>query len=253
MAANRPISLVRCPQGRGQEMLLPEARHRHLRRACQARRRSARRTATIEDYLYVDDAAGCSPASRWGRSNSTAGAAAVDEVENPDRLVFDLDPDEGLDFDDGEEGGGAICKALLAEIGLTSFPMLSGGKGVHVVVPLDARADWPAVKDFAERFSRAHRRGRARALHRQHPQGPAQGPHLPRLAAQPARRDRGDALLRPRPRRRAGRGPDRLGRARRVSKAATTSRIRDADELLERASSKMLAGWGEAKQALPDA
>ena len=58
------------------------------------------------------------------------------------------------------------------------------------------------------------RRGRAGDVHRQHPQGPAQGPHLPRLAAQPARRDRGHALLRPRPRRRAGVGAGRLGGAR---------------------------------------
>ncbi|MDA4835688.1 flagellar biosynthesis anti-sigma factor FlgM, partial [Enterobacter hormaechei] len=43
----------------------------------------------------------------------------------------------------------------LAEIGLASFPLLSGGKGVHVVVPLTPQAEWPVVRDFAERFAKA--------------------------------------------------------------------------------------------------
>src|SRR3546814_4643613 len=72
----------------------------------------------------------------------------------PDRLVFDLDPDEGLDF--GHVKKAAIdLKQHLADIGLTSFAMLSGGKGVHVVVPLTPDAEWDAVKSFAERFARA--------------------------------------------------------------------------------------------------
>ena len=146
----------------------------------------------------------------------------VDKVEYPDRLVFDLDPDVGLDFGKVKEAAVRL-KALLDDLGLKSFPLLSGGKGIHVVVPLDASKDWPTVKSFADRFSRAICRGRAGDVHRQHPQGTAQGPHLPRLAAQPARRDGGHALFRARPRRRAGGGAGRVGRARHNMRAAIIS------------------------------
>ena len=68
--------------------------------------------------------------------------------------MFDLDPDVGLDFGKVKEAAVKL-KALLADLGLKTFPLLSGGKGLHVVAPLDQSADWPAVSDFAERFSRA--------------------------------------------------------------------------------------------------
>ena len=60
--------------------------------------------------------------------------AKIADVEKPDRLVFDLDPDEGLDFDVVPRR--LELREVLADIGLVSFPMLTGGKGVHVIVPL---------------------------------------------------------------------------------------------------------------------
>ena len=78
----------------------------------------------------------------------------IEKVEYPDRLVFDLDPDVGLDFGKVKEAAVRL-KALLGDLGLKTFPLLSGGKGIHVVAPLDASKDWPTVKSFAERFTRA--------------------------------------------------------------------------------------------------
>src|SRR3546814_5734201 len=76
-------------------------------------------------------------------------SARIEDVEKADRLVFDLDPDVGLDFE-------AVCAAafqfrdILRQMGLETFPMLTGGKGVHVIAPLVPRAEWPEVKDRSE-------------------------------------------------------------------------------------------------------
>jgi bifunctional non-homologous end joining protein LigD len=78
----------------------------------------------------------------------------VENVEAPDRMVFDLDPYEGLDFEDVKSAARDIHDRL-ADIGLTTFAMLSGGKGVHVVVPLTPGHSWDAHKDFSKRFAEA--------------------------------------------------------------------------------------------------
>src|SRR3546814_5675294 len=78
----------------------------------------------------------------------------VDAVEKPDRLIFDLDPDEGLGFDAVKKAARDL-KRHLADMGLQTFPLLTGGKGLHIVVPLTPEAKWPTVKDFANRFALA--------------------------------------------------------------------------------------------------
>ncbi|KAK0348660.1 hypothetical protein LTR94_036272, partial [Friedmanniomyces endolithicus] len=78
--------------------------------------------------------------------------ARIEDVEKADRLVFDLDPDEGLDFKDVLSAAFHV-RDVLAQMGLTTFPMVTGGKGVHVIAPLTPSAEWPAVKDFARRFA----------------------------------------------------------------------------------------------------
>ena len=78
--------------------------------------------------------------------------ARRDRLDRAERLVFDLDPDEGLGF-------AAVRRAAfdlrdkLEELGLGSWPMVSGGKGVHVIVPLRRTAGWDTVKLFAQLFA----------------------------------------------------------------------------------------------------
>ncbi len=149
----RPISLVRCPQGRAKQCFFQkhdagsfgeQVHHVDIRE----------KDGGTEPYLYVEDAHGMLACVQMGTIEFHSWGARVEDVERPDRLVFDLDPDVGLDCDDVKRAAEQI-KSVLADMGLTSFPMLSGGKGVHVVVPLTPEAEWPAVKSFADRFARA--------------------------------------------------------------------------------------------------
>lgn len=152
-AAQRPISLVRCPQGRAKKCFFQKhdagsfgahVHHVPIRE----------KDGGSEDYIYIDDAAGLLQCVQMGTIEFHGWGARSTAVEGPDRMVFDLDPDEGLGFNDVKSAAKHIHDRL-ADLGLTSFAMLSGGKGVHVVVPLDPGHSWEAHKDFSRRFAEA--------------------------------------------------------------------------------------------------
>ena len=151
--ANRPISLVRCPQGRAKKCFFQKhdsgtfgdhVHHVPIRE----------KDGGAEDYLYLSDADGLLSCVQMGTIEFHGWAARSDDVEHPDRMIFDLDPDEELDFKACVRAAGDI-RARLADLGLVTFAMLSGGKGVHVVVPLKRGHDWDTHKDFARRFAEA--------------------------------------------------------------------------------------------------
>ncbi|HWL72760.1 MAG TPA: DNA ligase D, partial [Burkholderiaceae bacterium] len=75
--------------------------------------------------------------------------ATVKSIENPDRILFDLDPGEGVQWRQVVEGT-MLTKAFLDELKLKSYLKTSGGKGLHIVVPLSPVANWDEVKDFSE-------------------------------------------------------------------------------------------------------
>jgi bifunctional non-homologous end joining protein LigD len=80
--------------------------------------------------------------------------ARIEDVEKVNRLVLDLDPDDGLDFKDAVSASFHV-RDTLGQMGLTTFPIVTGGKGNHVIAPLTPSAEWPMVHDFAHRFALA--------------------------------------------------------------------------------------------------
>ncbi|HEX6218930.1 MAG TPA: DNA primase small subunit domain-containing protein, partial [Sphingomicrobium sp.] len=173
----------------------------------------------------------------------------IKPLEKPDRLVFDLDPDAGLDFDRVKEAAERL-RTLLQELGLESFPMLTGGKGIHVVVPLDATATWPKVKSFAERFSRAVAEAEPDRFTANIRKAQRKG----RIFLDWLRNQRGATAVLPYSARAREGAPvaapvswDELG----DYSGGNAFTIRDVDTLLARASSKTLSGWGQAQQKLP--
>jgi bifunctional non-homologous end joining protein LigD len=249
-AAKRPMTLIRFPSGRtGQSFFQkhdtgsfgPHVKHIPIKE----------KDGSTEDYLYFDDIRGLLASVQMGTIEFHGWGSKVDKVEYPDRLVFDLDPDVGLDFGNVKEAA-LLLRELLKGLGLESWPLLSGGKGMHVVVPLDASEDWPTVKSFAERFSRAISEAEPKMFTANIRKEQRKG----RIFLDWLRNQRGATAVMPYSARGREGAPvsapvawDELDKY----ESGHHFGIRDADELLDRAGSKLLAGWGKAKQALPDA
>ncbi|WP_029040416.1 non-homologous end-joining DNA ligase [Cucumibacter marinus] len=152
-AANRLLSLVRCPKGQGGQCFFQ--RHggagldEHFGRLSVEQKDGER-----EDYLYLTGKDGLIQAAQMGVLEFHIWGSHVDDIEKPDRLVFDLDPAEGMDFGSVKTAAAAVRDALEA-LGLRSFALLTGGKGIHVVAPLTRTREWPDIKAFASAL--AHR------------------------------------------------------------------------------------------------
>ena len=104
-----------------------------------------------EDYLYIDHLDGLLACVEADTVEFHAWGSRVPEYERPDRIAFDLDPGEGVTFEDVKAAAFQLRRSLKA-IGLEGWAMLTGGKGIHVVLPFAPEAEWPHVRAFARRF-----------------------------------------------------------------------------------------------------
>src|SRR4051812_34327347 len=248
-AANRPLTLVRCPQGRAKKCFFqkhdagtfgPHVHHVPI----------TEKKGQTEDYLYIEDQAGLLACVQMGAIEFHGWGSRTADVEKPDRLVFDIDPDEGLHFDEVKKAARHL-KRHLADLGLQTFPLLTGGKGLHALLPLTPEAEWPEVKDFAMRFSIAL----ATSEPDRFTANLAKVARKGRMFLDYLRNQRGATAIMPYSTRARPGAP--------VSAPITWDELddyetgahftlRNAETLIERASSRALQGWGEASQILPD-
>ena len=248
-AARRPISLVRCPSGRAKKCFFQKHDSGSFGDAVHPVP-IREKDGGHEDYLFVDDARGLLQCVQMGTIEFHAWCARSDAVERPDRMIFDLDPDEGLGFDEVKQAARDI-RAQLADLGLTSFAMLTGGKGVHVVVPLTAAHSWDAHKDFARRFSEALSMAEPERFTATMSKAKRKG----RIFIDWLRNQRGATAVVPYSARARSGAPVAIPLAWNELKAMENAHpysIDDAKTLLDRAASKSLQGWGFAEQRLPD-
>lgn len=150
-AANRPLSLLRCPQGRAKYCFFqkhdtggfPDAMKSLL---------VTEKDGGEEDYFYIDNLAGLIAGTQMNVLEWHLWGARTKDIEKPERIIFDIDPDEGLGFAEVRAAASDI-RDVLDALGLKSYPLVSGGKGVHVIAPLTPRVEWPMVKAFCKNLA----------------------------------------------------------------------------------------------------
>ncbi len=246
---SRPISLVRCPQGRAKKCFFQKhdagtfgTNVHHVA--------ILEKDGHEEPYLYVDTPDGLLTCVQMGTIEFHGWGARIEDVEKADRLVFDLDPDEGLDFEAVRRAAFQF-RDILKQIGLATFPMVTGGKGVHVIAPLTPRAEWPAVKDFAHRLAMAVAQSDPDNFTAALPKAQRKG----RIFVDYLRNQRGATAVMPYAVRARAGAPVAVPITWKEIETIDTPahwHVGDAAELMKRAGSKALAGWGRADQVLPD-
>jgi bifunctional non-homologous end joining protein LigD len=153
LAGHRPLSLFRCPGGLGEPCFFQKHGHGAMPVAL-SQVDIAEKDGTTEPYLYATRPQSWVAAAQMGTVEFHIWGARTDRLDRPDRLVFDLDPDEGLDWSKVRAAAVELREAL-AGLGLSSGAIVTGGKGVHVWMPLRRARDWETVKLFAKTFAHA--------------------------------------------------------------------------------------------------
>jgi bifunctional non-homologous end joining protein LigD len=143
---DRPVSLVRAPEDIGGELFFQK---HSAKLAIPHITQHADIDPGHPPLLTIESSQALVGTAQMGTIELHTWNAVASNIEKPDRMVFDLDPGEGVGWERMIEAA-KLTKDLLAELGLTSFCKTSGGKGFHVVVPLAKQAGWDEVKDFSQ-------------------------------------------------------------------------------------------------------
>lgn len=144
---DRPLVLVRCPAGMNGDCFFQKHPPRGLPAAVE--RIEIREKTETASYAVIHDLEGLISLVQFGTLEIHAWGARADDVEHPDRLVFDLDPDPAVPWKRVIQAA-RLLRELLEQGQLKSFVKTTGGKGLHIVAPLARRHTWSEVKQFAQ-------------------------------------------------------------------------------------------------------
>jgi bifunctional non-homologous end joining protein LigD len=146
--AGRPITMVRCPTGRQKHCFY----QRHAGSGVPPQLREIRVPGFDDPYLYIEDLPGLIALVQMGTLEIHPWGVTVARPDRPDRIIFDLDPGEGLGFAEVVKAAKEVRERLRL-LGLESLVKTTGGKGLHVVVPIEPVTEWREAKAFAKRVS----------------------------------------------------------------------------------------------------
>jgi bifunctional non-homologous end joining protein LigD len=146
----RILSIVRCPKGISEACFYKK--HPGPDREGVATMPVTSNNGEKEEYFYIENPSGLLSEAQMGTLEFHTWGSRADDLEKPDLMVFDLDPDEGMDLEKVRQSVKDV-KALLDQLSLVSFLKTSGGKGYHVVVPLKPSVGWEPFYDFARHIA----------------------------------------------------------------------------------------------------
>ncbi|GAA0587148.1 DNA ligase D [Caenispirillum bisanense] len=150
--ADRPLGLVRCPEGRGDSCFFQ--RHPGMGLAKSVSGVPVTEKGKTKTHVMITDAAGLIGLAQSGVMEIHPWGARADDLAHPDVMILDLDPDPSVAFATVRAAAQEV-RQRLADLGLVSFVKTTGGKGLHVVVPLPQRRnDWAEVKGFSQALAR---------------------------------------------------------------------------------------------------
>ena len=157
--ADRPLTLVRCPTGTGTSGAKKTAdcyymRHSKVWAPPEVRRVRIREKTKTGEYLIVDTLPALIGLAQMDVVEVHTWNSRFAHLERPDRVVIDLDPGSRVTWP-SLVGAARTVRELLHVLDLESFVKTTGGRGLHIVVPVAPRADWSACLDFARAFAAA--------------------------------------------------------------------------------------------------
>jgi bifunctional non-homologous end joining protein LigD len=147
--AARPVSLVRAPAGLAGHLVFQ--RHAGGLRIPELKELDPKISPDHEPMIEVDSFVALIGAAQANVIEFHTWNTTTRDASRPDRILFDLDPGEGVAWKALQEGA-ELTRSLLEQLGLKSFLKTSGGKGLHVVVPIAPKDDWDSVRDLAKRI-----------------------------------------------------------------------------------------------------
>ena len=143
----RPVALVRAPDGMEGELFFQK--HLDKTRMDGVALLDPELDEGHDPLIEVAQPKGLLSAAQMNVIEFHTWNARKDRIERPDRMTFDLDPGEGVSWQQVQEAA-ELVHVLLKELGLPAFLKTSGGKGLHVVVPIKRLHGWDAVKGFSQ-------------------------------------------------------------------------------------------------------
>jgi bifunctional non-homologous end joining protein LigD len=152
--ADRPLSVVRCPQGSDKPCFFQKHVGSGLPEGVKTVAIRNPKSDEEEDYLTVDSVEGLIGLAQMGALEIHPWGSHNGSLDEPDRIVFDLDPDASIEWKTLAETAQDL-KMRLSKVGFKSFLKSTGGKGLHVVVPIRAEHKWPVIKEFAHTMALA--------------------------------------------------------------------------------------------------
>ncbi|MDB6141763.1 MAG: ligD [Pseudomonas sp.] len=145
--SHRPVALLRCPEGIGGEQFF----QKHAERLAipNIKQLKPGLDPGHARLMEIDTVQALVGSAQMGTVEFHTWGATSDKIETPDRIILDLDPDPALPWRSMLEAT-QMTLAVLDELGLEAFLKTSGGKGMHIIVPLARQADWDTVKGFSK-------------------------------------------------------------------------------------------------------